>query len=504
MMKNGFLLKKLVWSSAAVLVTSGFASAFQATGEAQDQAEDAEKQRLKAKVKELKLLLKQKQKENRQNASEAKLLKPNLHKAIQGSAMAFSYNNLPEHEGLKISFKVHFVGPWDGTGFEQYGPDRFILKVDKKMHLLDSTFNNCHITFLSNVWQSFPDPHQHRQIGRKGRQNFLYHGGEGATAISSLGFAWNSSTSVDSSYTFSYTVKHDSKQLDLSFLTNWVEDNSVSTYWIENLKVRPITKLKKLSDEQEEQAWLSFLQSDGQQAHKAWAEVYAAHPDKLIERVKQLMNPSNERVEFLIKQLASGKTPTRALQQEVFVDPRDKDALNIIKRIRYMRELALSRNILSTNARPFWEKLETNGQTRAIRKTFNERYSNSIVLEQISLRISGYLRMINSKESRYLASQFDTEDPEFECSPIQPFEGTWKDQESDFGYTILTDGTATSSTDSSGTWEFIKDELVITWESGNKMSLVTAGKNRCSATLTRLKPSQITKATFNRLNVEDK
>ena len=74
-------------------------------------------------------------------------------KAEHGANSALLYKDLPEHEALKVSFTVHFVGPWDGSGYDQWSPDRFFCKVDS-MTMIDSTFNNCHLRFTDNIYRS--------------------------------------------------------------------------------------------------------------------------------------------------------------------------------------------------------------------------------------------------------------------------------------------------------------------------------------------------------------
>ena len=144
--------------------------------------------------------------------------------AVKGGELSFDFKSLPAHQALEISFKAHFVGPWDGSGLPKWGPDRFLCEIDGAETLLDATFNNGHLVWPANIWQSFPDPHHPLQNDFKNAHLYLHRGGEGASAIASLGFPYSSHPSVDSSYTFKYVVKHAGDELKLKFLTKWNEN----------------------------------------------------------------------------------------------------------------------------------------------------------------------------------------------------------------------------------------------------------------------------------------
>ena len=123
------------------------------------------------------------------------------------------------------------------------------------------------------------------------------------------------------------------------------------------------------------------------------------------------------------------------------------------------------------------------------------------MLEQISLRLSGYLRMINSRESIYVASALDKSDPDINTAALFP--GSWKMKDNAFGFSLKPNGTATSSTESTGTWECSENATTITWASGNKIVLKLTAENQCSATMTRLKPREVAVKTFLRITEEE-
>jgi len=325
-------------------------------------------------------------------------------KAEHGAKMKFAYKDLGDHEALDISFLLHIVGPWDGTRYPKWGPDRMIVSVDNGTRLLDATFNNCHLLFIDNVWQTYPDPHHPRQgIGRNYRR-MLQFGGEGAERVASMGFASNGKKSIDTTYRFHFIAKHCLSKAELSFFVDWVEDASSSSYWVEKLKVKPIADLPVLSEEAEEEAWQAILSSDAKSAQKAWATVYAAHPDLYIKRVQSLVTTNQTRRKWLIEQLSKGPTPRESLIRPVAIPPTEKNAAEIHQRIALLRELALSHDAYSKTC----HYLSTKKRTPVTQAILAACFANKgMETRRIKMRVSGYLRMIQSQEALTLLKEFD-------------------------------------------------------------------------------------------------
>ncbi len=340
--------------------------------------------------------------------------------AYKGENKSFQLKDLPTHEALEVSFTVHFLGPWDGTTYKQWSPDRFFCKVDKTT-LLDSTFNNCHIPFIDNIWQSFPDPHHNGQLNfetaRKSSIDgtYLYHGGHGAVAIASLGFKWFSDDlpSVDSSYKFSFTIPHDKDAANINFGTIWRESaESVATYHLEDFMVKPLKELPCFDQDLEEKAWHSFFSGSPDASQLAWQNIYVTHPEKFIKRVEALVNGDSARKDYLIKQLENGPTPTESLYQEVSLDSNVKDLKQQIHRILCLRELALGQRFLTSDERhDYWHATEFTDQAKALRKVCClascSPKEDCAPLQKARMRLSAYLMMLNTEESIRLAKRLE-------------------------------------------------------------------------------------------------
>ena len=325
-------------------------------------------------------------------------------KAEHSAKMKFSFQDLADHEALEISFLLHIVGPWDGTRYPKWGPDRMIVSIDGETRLLDSTFNNCHLLFIDNVWQTYPDPFHPRQgIGRNYRR-VLQFGGTGAERIASMGFASNRKKSVDSTYKFHFLAQHILSDAELSFFVDWKEDASSSSYWVENLQVKPLAQAQTLSEEAEEKAWQTILSSDAKAAQKAWSTVYTAHPDLYLERVQSLVTTNQARRKWLIQQLTKGPTPVESLIRPVSPFPTQKNAAEIHQRIALLRELALSHDAYSETAR-FLAPTQFTSSVQAIRAAC---FANKgLETRRIKMRVSSYLRMIQSDKALNLLKKFD-------------------------------------------------------------------------------------------------
>lgn len=346
---------------------------------------------------------------------------PEVIEAHMGEDIPFHYNGLPDHKALKVNFTVHFLGPWDGTGYAQWSPDRFFCKLDETT-LLDSTFNNCHIPFVDNIWQSYPDPYHKNQLdfdtARKSSIDgtYLYHGGHGAKAVANQGFKWfaDDLPSVDSTYTFSFIIPHSVKAATLQFGTDWREEpGEGTTYRIENLTVEPRRNIPRLNPKKEAKAWLTFFSGSPDASQMAWQKIYATHPDKLIARVKDLINGDEARKYYLIAQLEQGRIPTEALYQEVSLDPNAKDFKQQVHRILCLRELALGRNFLNEKDRyDFWRPSEFTEQAKSLRKICSigggcSPMRDCAPLQKARMRLSSYLTMINTEESLKLAKELE-------------------------------------------------------------------------------------------------
>jgi len=333
-------------------------------------------------------------------------------KAEHGAKMKFAYKDLADHEMLEVSFLLHIVGPWDGTRYPKWGPDRMIVSIDNSTRLLDATFNNCHLLFIDNVWQTYPDPYQSQQgIGLNYRR-MLQFGGTGAERIASMGFASNRHKSVDSTYRFHFLVKHATPNAELSFFANWVEDASPSTYWVENLQIKPIAQVAPLNKHTEEKAWQTILSSDAKAAQQAWSTVYTAHPECYIKRVQSLVTTDQTRRKWLIKKISQGPVPGESLIRPVIL-PTQKNTQEIRQRIALLRELALSHDAFSETSRYIRPK-EFTPTAQVIRLAC---FSNKgLETRRIKMRVAGYLRMIHTKEALSLLKKFNQPSPHTQWS----------------------------------------------------------------------------------------
>jgi len=272
-----------------------------------------------------------------------------------------------------------------------------ILSIDDSIRLLDATFNNCHLLFIDNVWQTYPDPYHPRQgIGLNYRR-MLQYGGAGSERIASMGFASNHKKSVDSTYRFHFLVKHASPNAELSFFVNWEEDTSSSSYWID-----------------EETAWQAILSSDAVAAQKSWATFFAVHPDLYVKRVQSLVITDPSRRKWIVKKLKEGPIPVESLIRPVDPTSQDPEQLkNTRQRIALLRELAISHDPYSQTSSYLSPKKYTQA-ARAIRVAC---FANKgLEVRRIKMRISAYLRMIQSDKSLSLLKKFDQPIPKTQWS----------------------------------------------------------------------------------------
>jgi len=347
--------------------------------------------------------------------------KHSLMKAYKGEKITLEYNKLPPHEALKISFNVQFLGPWDGSGFRAWSPDRFVCNLDNRT-LIDSSFNNCFLIFSDNIWQSFPDPYHEDQIDFNNVQRgfddraYLYHGGHGASAVASLNFKWvahsNQCKSVDTTYSFSFIVSHQKTNAVLRFRTIWKEEpENVTTYYIENLEVKPVKKLPSLDPKKEEEAWNSFFVGVPDAAQKAWQEVYSAYPKQFIKRVSDMQKGDEKRKKYLISELSKGRVLTESLYREVTFDPNISDLKGQLHRIACLRELALGRFFTVEEYATSFKIKEGSNEALALHSVASlgrfSRHKKFLPLQKINMRLISYLRMINTDESHRLAVELE-------------------------------------------------------------------------------------------------
>lgn len=334
-----------------------------------------------------------------------------------GAGLSLNYSDLSEHEALKVSFTVHFVGPWDGTCYGNWSPDRFFCKIDSKT-VLDSTFNNCHLVFVDNIWQSFPDPHHEDQLDCEHTVNppidgtYLYHGGHGAVAVASLGHKWSSKSSVDSSYKFCFTVQHAKDSATLKFGTIWKETpESTSTYKIEGVEVEALKKTPALNLKKENMAWRTFFAESADASQQAWQKIYATHPENFIERVSAMVAGDEQRKNYLVEQISQGYTPTECLFRDVDYDINAKDLRQQINRVLCLRELALGRKFFSSEERSeIRNATDLSWKMKSLRKVNLVGFcmfpiKKCIPLQRARMRIYSYLKMINTEESIKLADK---------------------------------------------------------------------------------------------------
>jgi len=72
--------------------------------------------------------------------------------------ITLSLTNLPPHAALRVAFDLYIIRSWDGDS-PAYGPDRFILSVEDRPTLLDTTFSNNPKTNSEGSFQDYPVPH---------------------------------------------------------------------------------------------------------------------------------------------------------------------------------------------------------------------------------------------------------------------------------------------------------------------------------------------------------
>jgi len=347
--------------------------------------------------------------------------KPLLMKAYKGEKITLEYDKLPPHEALKISFNVQFLGPWDGSGFSAWSPDRLVCNLDNRT-LVDSSFNNCFLVFSDNIWQSFPDPYHEDQINfnnvqrRSDDRAFLYHGGHGASAVASLNFKWNEHSnrckSVDTTYPFSFIVSHNKTNAVLRFRTIWKEESkNVTTYYIENLKVEPLKKIPSLNLKKEELAWNSFFVSAPDGAQKAWQEVYSAHPEQFMKRISDMQEGDKKRKKYLIAQLSKGRVLTESLYREITFDSNTSDLKEQLHRIACLRELALGRFFTPEEYSESFKVKDGSNEALALHSIASlgsfSNHKKYLPLRKINMRLISYLRMINTDESHRLAIELE-------------------------------------------------------------------------------------------------
>lgn len=343
---------------------------------------------------------------------------PISEEAEKGEEKSFEYQDLVEHEALEVSFTVHLLGPWDGSsGGTAWSPDRFFCKVGG-MTLVDSTFNNCHLAFTGNTWQSFPDPYHEGQIdlskdeGCLSDGTHLYLGSRGASSVASQGFKWGRVPAMDSSYTFRFVIPHNKESVQVHFGTIWNEElESVATYRLENVQLKLLKKIPALDAKAEAKAWSTFFSGFPEASQQGWENIYTTHPNKLTERVEALLRGDKERKEYLVEQLKEGNVPSKALFLEVDSNPFAKDLNEQLHRILCLRELALGRKFMSREERvEIWDAPRSFSENRVLSRVCSRQSygpKGCVPLQKAQMRLASYLRMINTEKSLKLAEELD-------------------------------------------------------------------------------------------------
>jgi hypothetical protein len=119
--------------------------------------------------------------------------------------VTLSLTNLPPHNSLQLMFDLYIIRSWDGDSLP-YGPDRFILSVDRGPVLLDTTFSNNSKTNADGSYQSYPVPHSAPWTGAVSTGTLGYH-----------------RFFRDAIYHFQYDFPHTNSTLSINFASSLFE-----------------------------------------------------------------------------------------------------------------------------------------------------------------------------------------------------------------------------------------------------------------------------------------
>ncbi len=244
---------------------------------------------------------------------------------------------LPTHQALRLAFKLHLLGSWDGVGL--WGPDRWRCGLRGGPVCLETTFNNCFLVWSDNIWQSYPElynPVQQSLFARLPRRPshlLACHGGTGAARIADLGFAWSKHPNISTTYDLAFVIPHTATEATLEF-TNLCDDPlSDQSYALGEVRLETLDRVPPWSAEEAERAWQLLFCGSSSDAAKAEAQ-FLTHPQELRCHAQQLVEGETGRIKALMACLDTGAVRAEGLYTDV-------DAGEDQDRLAALRELTL-------------------------------------------------------------------------------------------------------------------------------------------------------------------
>ncbi|MEN9360566.1 MAG: hypothetical protein RL095_2101 [Verrucomicrobiota bacterium] len=205
-----------------------------------------------------------------------------------------SFKELPKHQALKLEFTLHLTGGWDGVG--PWGPDRWVCGLKGGGLFLDTTFNNCFQVWSDNINQSFPESYfleAQEDCARLPPKGLLpCSGGTGASAFGRFGPRIHGKT-ADSSYTFSFIVRHDAATAEFLFHSLCEDPIPDEQWWLGAVKVTPLAEVPGFTPAEAEGAWSAIFSGDAHQSFRS-QQFFITHPEELLRRAKLFATGSAE------------------------------------------------------------------------------------------------------------------------------------------------------------------------------------------------------------------
>lgn len=209
-----------------------------------------------------------------------------LHGLFQPQPVVISLPNLPDHDWVKLRFKLYIIGSWDGSN-RVWGPDLWSLQVRGAQRLFFVTFGNLG-NFGNNNVQSFPDEYP---WGR----HPAWTGAEAKDVLnfpSDGGYSMRSELLNDSVYPMEAIFPHSSNSLVLDFTAIYDDPPQEHQTWgISDLEVTTMKTPPFVEESAFPKLWEDLASPDPMIANAAmWTLVSAG--DRAVtfisEKVKAL------------------------------------------------------------------------------------------------------------------------------------------------------------------------------------------------------------------------
>ena len=190
------------------------------------------------------------------------------HGKFRAEPVTVTQAKLPEHTWVKVKFRLHMLGSWDGSNVA-WGPDLWSLRVRGGEQLYMTSFSNLGARTACYI-QAFPDDYPWA----------VHHAFTGATPLSGKPFAEPDEKTfaaiADATYPIEVNFPHRGDTLTLDFQSIYNDPATDSQCWaVSDLEILPLTAPAALDDDALEKLWDELAAPSSAQANTALWELVA-------------------------------------------------------------------------------------------------------------------------------------------------------------------------------------------------------------------------------------